>query len=116
MTEPLNNNSYHNTDNSEEGEKKKGTCEKGGKHHCMPTAHLKCDFSLTSPYNDPTSYLHRSGHRTGKGQFSFQSQRKAMPKKAQTTTIIFILHTRKVMLKMLQARLQQYTNQEFSDV
>ena len=25
------------------------------------------------------------GHRTGKGQFSFQSQRKAMPKNAQTT-------------------------------
>ena len=24
-------------------------------------------------------------HRTGKGQFSFQSQRKAMPKNAQTT-------------------------------
>ena len=27
-----------------------------------------------------------SGHRTGKCQFSFQSQRKAMPKNAQTTT------------------------------
>ena len=27
-----------------------------------------------------------SGHRTGKGEFSFQSQRKAMPKNAQTTT------------------------------
>ena len=27
-----------------------------------------------------------SGHRTGKGQFSFQSQRKAMVKNAQTTT------------------------------
>ena len=27
-----------------------------------------------------------SGHRTGKGQFSFQSQRRAMPKNAQTTT------------------------------
>ena len=27
-----------------------------------------------------------SGHRTGKGQFSFQSQRKVMPKNAQTTT------------------------------
>ena len=27
-----------------------------------------------------------SGHRTGKGQFSFQSQRKAMPKNAQITT------------------------------
>ena len=26
-----------------------------------------------------------SGHRTGKGQFSFQSQRKAMPKNAQIT-------------------------------
>ena len=26
-----------------------------------------------------------SGHRTGKGQFSFQSQRKAMPKNAQTS-------------------------------
>ena len=27
-----------------------------------------------------------SGHRTGKGQFSFQSQRKAIPKNVQTTT------------------------------
>ena len=27
-----------------------------------------------------------SGHRTGKGQISFQSQRKAMPKNAQSTT------------------------------
>ena len=27
----------------------------------------------------------RSGHKTGKGQFSFQLQRKAMPKNAQTT-------------------------------
>ena len=26
-----------------------------------------------------------SDHRTGKGQFSFQSQRKAMPENAQTT-------------------------------
>ena len=34
-----------------------------------------------------------SGHRTGKGQFSFQSQRKAMPKKAQTTTQLHSSHT-----------------------
>ena len=27
-----------------------------------------------------------SGHRTGKGQFSFQSQKKAMPMNVQTTT------------------------------
>ena len=28
------------------------------------------------------------GYRTGKGQFSFQSQRKAMPKNAQTTASV----------------------------
>ena len=34
-----------------------------------------------------------SGHRTGKGQSSFQSQRKAMPKNAQTTTQLHSSHT-----------------------
>ena len=34
-----------------------------------------------------------SGHRTGKGQFSFQSQRKAMPKNVQTTTQLTSSHT-----------------------
>ena len=34
-----------------------------------------------------------SGYRTGKGQFSFQSQRKAMPKNAQTTTQLHSSHT-----------------------
>ena len=33
-----------------------------------------------------------SGHRTGKGQFSFQSQGKAMPKNAQTTTQLHSSH------------------------
>ena len=33
-----------------------------------------------------------SGHRTGKGQFSFQSLRKAMPKNAQTTTQLHSSH------------------------
>ena len=33
-----------------------------------------------------------SGHRTGKGQFSFQSQRKAMPKNAQTTAQLHLSH------------------------
>ena len=32
------------------------------------------------------------GHRTGKGQFSFQSQRKAMSKNAQTTTQLHSSH------------------------
>ena len=34
-----------------------------------------------------------SGHRTGKGQFSFQSQRKAMPKNAQIATQLHSSHT-----------------------
>ena len=34
-----------------------------------------------------------SGHRTGKGPFSFQSQRKAMPKNVQTTTQLHSSHT-----------------------
>ena len=33
-----------------------------------------------------------NGHRTGKGQFSFQSQRKAMPKNAQTTAQLHSSH------------------------
>ena len=33
-----------------------------------------------------------SGHRTGKGQFSFQSQRKGMPKNVQTTTKLHSSH------------------------
>ena len=55
-----------------------------------------------------------SGHRTGKGQFSSQSQRKTMPKNVQTTAQLHSFHTRsKVMLNILQARLQQYMNWEF---
>ena len=58
-----------------------------------------------------------SGHRTGKGQFSFQSPKKAMPKNVQTTTQLHSSHTvNKVMLKILQARLQQYVNHELPDV
>ena len=33
-----------------------------------------------------------SGHRTGKGQFSFQSQRKAMPRNVQTTAQFHLSH------------------------
>ena len=34
-----------------------------------------------------------SGHRTGKGQFSFQSKGKTMPKNAQTTGQLHLSHT-----------------------
>ena len=62
-----------------------------------------------------------SGHKTGKGQFSLQYQRKAMPKNAQTTAQLHSSHSyevwaSKVMLKILQARLQQYMNRELPDV
>ena len=58
-----------------------------------------------------------SGHRTGKGQFSFQTQRRAMQKKCSNyCTTALISHASKVMLKILQARLQQYMNYELPDV
>ena len=58
-----------------------------------------------------------SGHRTGKGQFSFQPQRKAKPKKCSNYhTIALISHISKVMFKILQAKPQQYLNQELSDI
>ena len=34
----------------------------------------------------------------------------------EVSTIVLISHARKLMLKILQARLQQYTNHEFPDV
>ena len=57
-----------------------------------------------------------SGHRTGKGQFSFQSQRKNARECSNYRTIVLISHASKVILKILQARLQQYVNGELPDV
>ena len=57
-----------------------------------------------------------SGHRTGKGQFSFQSQRKAVKECSNYRTNALISRASKVMLKILQARLQQNVNQELPDV
>ena len=48
---------------------------------------------------------------TGKGQFSFQSQRQAMPKNVQTTAQLHSSHML-VMFKSLQFKLQQYVNSE----
>ena len=57
-----------------------------------------------------------SGHRTGKGQFSLQSQRKYAKECPYYHTIALTSHTSKLMLKILQARLQQYVNHELPDV
>jgi len=48
--------------------------------------------------------------QTGKGQILFHFQRKAMPKNIQTTTQLHISPASNAMLKILQARLQQYMN------
>ena len=56
-----------------------------------------------------------SVQRTGKGQFSFWSLRKAMPKNAHTTAQLHSSHML-VMFKILQGRLYQYMNCELPDV
>ena len=53
------------------------------------------------------------------GQFLFQTQRKAMAKNVKQShncTVAVISQANKVMLKILQARLQQYVNCELPDV
>ena len=60
-----------------------------------------------------------SGHRTqdsGKGQFSFQSQEKKWQRTFRLHTIALISHASKVILKILQERLQQYVNWELANV
>ena len=61
--------------------------------------------------------LENSAVATGleKGQFSFQSQRKATPKNVQTTTQLHSSHMLAIMFKILQARLQEYVNRELPD-
>ena len=57
-----------------------------------------------------------SGHKTGKGQFSFQSKEKQCQIMFKLLHNCTHSHTSKVMLKILQARLQQYVNCELPDV
>ena len=69
----------------------------------------KCCFQFASKFGKLSS-----GHRTGKGQCSFQPETKAMPKDAQTTAQLHSSH--RVMLKIFQARLEQSVNCELPDV
>ena len=48
-----------------------------------------------------------NGHRTGKCQFSFQSKKSNAKEYSNYRTITLISHTSKVMLQILQARIQQ---------
>ena len=49
---------------------------------------VKVLYSITSKFGKLSS-----GHRAGKGQLSFQSQRKAIPKNAKTTAQLHSSHT-----------------------
>ena len=61
--------------------------------------------------------LENSAVATGlESQFSFHSLRKAISKNAQTSPQVHSSHTSKVVLKILQGRLQQYVNRELPDV
>ena len=57
-----------------------------------------------------------SDHQTGKRQFSFQYQRRAMPKNVKTTVQLHSFHMLVRLCSVLQARIQQYVNQELPDV
>ena len=64
----------------------------------------------------PTDLEH-SAMATGLEKISFHSNLKGKAKECSNyRTISFTLHTSKVMLKILQARLQQYVNEELPDV
>ena len=64
-----------------------------------------------------TASLENSAGATGKGQFSFQSPKKGNVKECSNyQTIALISHASKVILKILQARLQHYVSCELPDV
>ena len=73
---------------------------------------LKCYTQYASKFGKLSS-----GHRTGKSQFSFQSQREAISAKECSNyhTIALISQASKVTLKILQTRLQ-YTNRKLPEV
>ena len=79
---------------------------------------LKCWSPYVSKFGKPSS-----GHKTGKSQSSSQFSRTAVQMNVQTTRqsqsfpmLVSVHISLKVMLKIIQARLQQYLSQEFPDV
>ena len=57
------------------------------------------------------------GHRTGKSQFLFQSQRKAMPENVQTILQLYSFHMlARLYSKSFKLGLQQYVNRKCPDV
>ena len=71
---------------------------------------LKCYAQYVSEFETLNS-----GHRTGKCQFTIPKKGNAK-ECSNYCTLLLISHAGKVMLKILIARPQQYTNQEHPDV
>ena len=72
---------------------------------------LKCSTQCVRKFGKASS-----GQRTGRGQSSSQFSRKAVLKNVQATELLNSSPMSKVMLKILQARLQHYVNLEIPDV
>ena len=73
---------------------------------------IKCCTQFASKFGKLSS-----GHRTGKRSVFIPIPKKGNIKEySNYCTITFMSHDDKIMLKILQARLQQYVNQELSDV
>ena len=72
---------------------------------------LKCCTQYVSKFRK-----FNNGHRTGKGQFSFQSQERHAKECSSYHTIALISHASKVMLKIVQRRHQRYMNQDLQDI
>ena len=60
----------------------------GGLFEILKDDAVKCCIQLSSKFGKLSC-----SHRTGKGQFSFQSQRRAEPKNSQTTAQLHLSHT-----------------------
>ena len=71
----------------------------------------KCCTQLASKFGKLSS-----GHRTGKGVFIPIPKKGNAKECSNYCTTALISHASKVMLKILQARLQQYVNRELEDV
>ena len=72
---------------------------------------LKCCTQYASKFGKASS-----GHRTRKGQFSFQSQRKTMQRRFKLPHNCTHLTCQQIMFKILQVRLQHYLHQALSDI
>ena len=79
--------------------------------HIRWPKYWSCSFKISPTNEHPGQYASKfgklsSGHRTGKGQFSFQLPKKGNAKECSNyLTIALISHASKVILEILQARL-----------